>query len=120
MVYHSMRSIEGGSNQTIVNGTLKKINVSFQKQPGNMVTWATLFAKQRKKCTSRQIVKWLDLQLPKNGEICYQNRKNKIFVMWDNSTSNWLVIVADLTLLRQGWDVLDWILIILCKCCNKL
>ena len=41
-------------------------------------------------------------------------------VLWDNPTSNLLAIVAEVTLLRQGWDVLYWIVIILDRFYNKL
>ena len=39
---------------------------------------------------------------------------------WDNPTSNLLAVVADVTLLIQGWDVLYWVVIILYRYCNKL
>ena len=38
--------------------------------------------------------------------------------MLDNPTSNLLAIVTAVTVLRQGWDVLYWIMIILYRCCN--
>ena len=38
----------------------------------------------------------------------------------DNPTSNLLALVTVVTVLRQGWDVLYWIVIIPYRCCNKL
>ena len=40
--------------------------------------------------------------------------------MWGNPTSNLLAIVTVVTVLRQGWDILYWIIIIPYRCCNKL
>ena len=41
-------------------------------------------------------------------------------LLLDNPTSNLLALVTVVSVLRQGWDVLYWIVIILYRCCNKL
>ena len=44
-----------------------------------------------------------------------------ILFLWDNPTSNLLAMSTKVaSSIRQGWEVLYWIVIILYRCCNKL